>query len=240
MKRNFLFPAAALIAAFALFFVSCKKNDSGDSQPSQASVLLVNASPGDSATYDFYFNDVKLNSQPISYTSSSGYLPITAKSYTIKVAAANTINPVASGSFNFGSNRSYSVFTYDTLQSGKVKVFATEDDISAPAPGKAKVRFFHLSPVNIPLDILVNDSVMFANRSYADNVADNSKSAFRSVSAGTYTIKIKLSGSPETIPPLITLNGINFADGKVYTVITKGKLNGKGVNELGAQVIMNK
>lgn len=205
-----------------------------------STVMLINASPGDTAAYDFYFNDTRLNTQSVIYPSNSGYLSVASKNYAVKIAAANTINPLASGTYNLSSNRAYSVFAYDTLLSNKIKIFAVEDDISAPASGKAKLRFFHLSPANLSVDIILNDSAMFKNRSYADNVGDNSKSGFISVAAGTYGIKVRLANSAESIPPLVTINNVSFADGHVYTLFAKGKVDGKGVNTFGAEIITNK
>jgi hypothetical protein len=239
MKKQFLFSFTAIICLLT-FSVACKKNNDNSTPPANANVMLINASPGDSAALDFYFNDVKLNTQSITYPDSSGYLSVAPKSYTVKVAATNTINPLASVNYGIGAGNSYSVFAYDTLLSGKIKVFATQDDVSAPAAGKAKVRFFDLSPVTIAIDILVNDSIVFANRSYADNVADNSKGNFISMNAGIYTVKVKLAGSPANIPPLLTQSNINFSEGKIYTVFAKGTLTGTGVNTLGAAVIINK
>jgi len=42
----------------SVLMVACKKDDN-DSPQQDARVLMVNASPGDSAAYDFYFNDAK-------------------------------------------------------------------------------------------------------------------------------------------------------------------------------------
>ena len=233
---------AAAIAGFiftSIFLVACKKNDNSGPQP-DGHVLLVNASPGDTVAYDFYFNDTKLNTQPLNYPSNSGYLALKPANYTVKIAAINTINPIANGSVGVGSAAYYSVFAYDTLLSGKIKTFAIQDDLTAPAAGKSKVRFLHLSPVNLAVDILANDSVIFANRSYADNVANNSKSAFASINAGVYTIKVKLAGSGEGIPSILTLNNISLSAGSVYTIFAKGKVNGTGVNALGVEIITNK
>jgi len=229
---------AAVVMCMAILSVACKKNDSGPQ--ADAKVVLVNATPGDSASYDFYFNDVKLNSQSLKFPSNSGYASLASGNYTVKVAANNTINPLASGSYGFSPSGNYSVFSYDTLLSGKVKLFATEDDLTAPASGKAKVRFFHLSPVNIAVDILANDSIVFANRSYADNVSDKAKGAFITVNAGSYTVKVKLAGSPANLPALLTLNNISFSAGSIYTIFAKGKIDGTGSNALGAEVIVNR
>jgi hypothetical protein len=239
MKKNFLFSITTFVF-FLVFLISCKKNNNDSTMQSDATVLLANISPGDSAALDFYFNDVKLNTQSISYPTNSGYLSLSPKTYTVKVAATNTINPLASGSYGLSSNNTYSVFAYDTLQSGKIKVFALQDDLTAPAAGKAKVRFLDLSPVNVAVDILANDTIVFANRSYADNVANTSKAAFISVNAGTYTVKVKLAGSAANIPALLTQNNIVFSEGKIYTVYSRGTVTGTGVNALGADVIVNK
>ncbi|MEO5683742.1 MAG: DUF4397 domain-containing protein [Chitinophagaceae bacterium] len=239
MKKKLLVAIAGFVVA-SVFLVACKKND--DNSPQQdGSILMINASPGDSVGYDYYFNDVKLNAQSLKYPSNSGYVSLAPKNYTIKIAATNTINPLSSsGNYGIGAGKNYSVFAYDTLLAGKIKLFATEDDLTAPATGKAKVRFFHLSPANVSVDILANDSLVFANRSYADNVTDNAKGNFISVNAGTYTVKVKLAGTPSIIPPLLTLSNITFSEGKQYTIFAKGKVNGTGVNALGAEVIINK
>ena len=226
------------IAGVSVLLGACKKNDSGPQQ--DAKVMLVNAVARDSAAYNFYFNDVKLNSQAIRYPGASGYLPIKPGNYAVKIAAANTINPIAAGSYTVGAGSNYSVFAYDSIMGGKVKVFAAEDDLSAPAAGKARVRFFHLSPVAIAVDVLANDSLLFANRSYADNITNTAKGAFKTVDAGTYTIKVKLAGSPESIPAVLTLNNVNFLAGAVYTIFAKGLVDAEGVNALGAEIITNR
>ncbi len=238
MKKKILAGIAAFISV-TIILTACKKSD--NSTPQQdARVIMVNASPGDSAAYDFYFNDAKLNPTPINYPSNSGYVALKPGNYTVKVAAFNTINALASGSYGISSGKSYSAFSYDTLLTGKIKLFAVEDDLTAPAAGKAKVRFFHLSPVNLPVDIVANDSVVFANRSYADNVTNSAKGAFISVNAGVYTVRVRLAGSSPAVSSLITIPNISFADGVIYTIFAKGKVNGTGVNTLGAEVIINK
>jgi hypothetical protein len=238
MKKQIVVVITGFALTASLLF-ACKKNNNNNTPQPDANVLLVNASPGDSAARDFYFNDSKLNTQPVVYPANSGYLSIAPGGYTVKIAEVNTINPQATGSINMGSAKSYSLFAYDTLLSGKIKMFATEDNLTAPASGKAKVRFFDLSPVNVAVDIYANDSLVFANRNYADNVADNSKGSFISVDAGTYTVKLKLAGSGPNIAPLLTLSNNVFSAGKIYTVFAKGTVTGTGVNALGAEVIIN-
>ena len=231
-------PWLAIVFMAAAILPACKK--SSDSGPqANAQVMLVNASPGDSTPRNFYFNDTKLNTQSLSYPANSAYLPLAPGTYSIKVTSANSINPIAATSAGLGSGKNYSVFAYDTLLGGKIKVFAVEDNLAAPAANKTKVRFLDLSPVAVAVDIYANDSLVFANRSYADNVSDNSKANFISVNAGTYVVKIRLAGSGANISPLLTLTDNVFVAGKIYTIYAKGTVTGTGVNQLGAGVIAN-
>jgi len=229
--------AGMLLFAVSVVLVACKKDDRPGAD---ANVMLVNAVPGDTASYDFYFNDVKLNSQSVSFPSYSNYLPLQPKDYTIKVAANNTINPVVSAGYSVSSGRNYSVYVYDTLQSGKLKVFALEDDLSAPPAGKVKLRFLHLSPVGIPVNILADDSTYFSNRSYADVVGNEPKAGFVTMDAGTYTFQAKLAGSDSSVPALLTLPNVQLNAGSVYTLVARGKLNASGSSTLGLTLITNK
>ncbi len=224
------------LTAIALF-AACKKDNNVSN--GKAKVMLINASPDSASSYDYYFNDVKLNTQSAAYPSHSSYINIDAKNYSVKIAAANTINPVAELGANFGSGKNFSVFAYDTLNAGKIKAFAVEDNLTAPPAGKVKVRFFYLAPVAIAVDILANDAVIFNNRTYADNVSEGGKGAFTTIDAGTYTIKVRLAGSAEPIPALINFPDVKLEDGKIYTIFSKGKVTGTGNNALGAEIIVN-
>lgn len=229
--------AGMLLFTVSVVLMACKKDDRPGAD---ASVMLVNAVPGDTATYDFYFNDTKLNNQPIPFPSSTAYLPLQPKDYTIKVAANNSISPVVSAGYSVSSGRNYSVYVYDTLLAGKLKVFALEDDLSAPPAGKVKLRFLHLSPVAIPVNILANDSTYFTNRSYADVVGNEPKAGFVTMDAGNYTFKAKLAGSDSSVPALLTLPDVQLNAGSIYTLIARGKLNASGSSTLGLTVITNK
>ncbi|RYF96970.1 MAG: DUF4397 domain-containing protein, partial [Chitinophagaceae bacterium] len=176
------------LASMVLFMNSCKKDD--DDTPDQpANYTVVHAATG-APSVELYLDDVKASASAIAFGTNSPYASIAPKQYSVKLAAVNTINPVAETSINMGAGRSYSIFAYDTLLAGKVKVFTVEDDLSAPPAGKAKVRFVHLSPNTtankIAVDLAANNTVLFPNRTYADAATDVSKAAFITVDAGTY------------------------------------------------------
>jgi hypothetical protein len=226
------------LASMVLFMNSCKKDDDdGPVQP--ANYMLVHAATG-APSVELYLDDVKASSSAVAFGSNSSYATIAPKQYNVKIAAVNTINPVAETSINMNQSRSYSIYAYDTLLSGKVKIFTLEDDLSAPASGKAKVRFLHLSPNTslnkIAVDLAANNTVLFPNRTYADVTTDGSKANFVSVDAGTYTIDVRVAGSSI---PVLSVPGISVQAGKIYTIVAKGILGRGGSNELAAQVIVN-
>ncbi len=225
------------LSAVLIAFNSCKKDDDGPVAP--AEFMVVHSTPGAPAV-ELYLDDVKASTSPVSFATASNYSSIASKQYNVKIAAVNTINPIAETTVNLDGGNNYSIFAYDTLLNGKAKVFAVRDDLSAPPAGKAKVRFFHLVPgINSPsVDIAANDNVLFPNRSYADNVSDGGKANFVTIDAGTYTLTARLAGS-STID-ILNIPGVVVEAGKIYTIIAKGRINGSGETALGAQVIVNK
>jgi hypothetical protein len=225
------------LSATLLFLNACDKDDDdGPVEPAQ--FMLVNSSPGTPAV-ELYLDDVKASTTPVAYNANSGYASIAGKQYNVKIAAVNTINPIAETTINLDAGRTYSIFAYDTLLNNKAKIFAIEDDLTAPPSGKAKIRFLHLlaGPNPVAVDIAANGTVLFPNRSYADHISNGGKANFVNVDAGTYALEARIAGSPNAF---LTVPGVVVEAGKIYTVLAKGKTNGTGELALGAQVIINK
>ena len=89
----------------------------------------------------------------------------------------------------------------------------TEDDMTAPPSGKAKVRYINLnSGVNSNVDLSINGT------SIASNIAYQSASNFSTVDAGTQTIKVMAAGTSTLYFDLpVTLQA-----GKIYTIWASG------------------
>lgn len=105
------------------------------------------------------------------------------------------------------------------------------DDLTAPASGKAHVRFVHLSPNAPAVDVAVTGgAVVFGNKSFKDYTA------FTPLDAGTYNLEVRVAGTSTVALPL---PGITLQAGKIYTVFAKGFLGGTGSQALGAQIIAN-
>jgi hypothetical protein len=227
------------LASMVMFMNSCKKDDdNGPVEPSN--YMVVHAATG-APSVELYLDDVKASASAVAFGTNSAYATVAPKQYSVKLAGVNTINPLAETSLNMNAGRSYSIYAYDTLLSNKLKVMTLEDDLAAPASGKAKVRFLHLSPNTtankIAIDLVTNNTVLFPNRTYADAATDAGKAAFISVDAGTYVVDVRLAGTSVNI---LSVPGIVVEAGKIYTIVAKGILGRGGSNELSAQLIVNK
>lgn len=228
MRRAFL-PVAVLLAATVS--MSACSNDNDD-EPARAQIMLVHTSP-DAPNVDMYAHNKITAATNVGYGTNSPYTAITASSNTnVKLAATGTQNYVVETNTAMFANKSYSVWAYDTLNA--ITAVVVEDNLTAPATGKAHVRFFHLSPNAPAVDILVNDSVYFNNRSYKDFTTNAANTQFVAANAGSYRVDVRLAGTI-TIPlsiPVVTLEA-----GKIYTIYAKGLEGGIGNLKLGAGVV---
>jgi len=113
-----------------------------------------------------------------------------------------------------------------------IEPLVLEDDLTAPATGKAHVRFVHLSPDAPAVDVAVTAGpVVFSN------VAFRGYQGFTPLNAGTYNLEVRVAGTATVALPL---PGITLEAGKIYTVFARGFLSGAGAQALGAEIIVNK
>lgn len=236
MKHNSFFnfrKAAFAIAALAVVstgMVACNDDDDDDNTPaaSVARVMVTHASP-DAPGVDLLVDDAKVNTAALTFPNSTAYLNVNAGTRNIKVNVAGTSTTVINANVPFVANKNYSLFAVDSVASIAPLLF--EDDLTAPAAGKAHVRFIHLSPNAPAVDVaLTGGSVVFPAYEFTDG------SAFAPLDAGTYNLEVRLAGTTTVVLPL---PGIALTAGKIYTVYAKGFVGGTGAQALGAQIILN-
>jgi hypothetical protein len=222
------FTAAILCTAF----VACDKDDEDDMVAS-AKVMVVHASPN-APNVDVRINN-SLALSNVAYPNNSAYTELPAGTTNVKVAPAGTSTNVIDANVTLEGNRAYSVFAIDSV--AKIKAAVVADDLTAPAAGKAHVRFFHFASNAPAVDIAVaNGAVLFANRSFNDQGSNTSAASFTPLNAGSYNLQVRLAGTNTVV---LSLPGVVLTEGKIYTVFAKGFLGGAGNQALGAQIIMN-
>ena len=219
------------LGALPLLFTQCDKDD--DTTPSKSKVMVVHASPNAPSVDVRINNSVALSN--VAYPTNSSYAELNSGATNIKVSPTTTTTYVIDANVNLEANKNYSVFAIDSVS--KIKAAVTADDLTAPAAGKAHVRFFHFSANAPAVDIAVTGGpVVFANRTFNDQATTSNFASFTPLDAGTYNLEVRAAGTSTVV---LALPNITLTAGKIYTVFAKGFLGGVGTQALGAQLIVN-
>jgi hypothetical protein len=221
--------------ASTFFLSSCEEKGTDDPEPllpviELGKIMIVHASP-DAPDVDILLDDVKKNGSPVVYLDNSDYLPALVGQRNLKINIAGTTTSALNQNIAVAKDASYTVFAAG-FASNLIPI-VVKDSLVTPATGKAHIRFIHLSPDAPAVDIKESGSggaVLFSNRAY------RSVSNFISIDAGEYTLDAMVAGSSVVA---ITVTGITFEAGKIYTVYARGSLGGSGNSALGASIIVN-
>jgi hypothetical protein len=221
--KNSILTLATFVLLAAVSFTSCKKDEE------VANVMVVHASP-DAPSVDVLVDDTKVNSTALAFPKNTGYLEVTAGQRNLKVNASGATTSVINANVTFDADKNYSVFAINAVADISAVVF--EDNLAAPASGKAHVRFIHLSPTAPAVDIALDGgAVVFQNIAYKEGAA------FTPVDAGSLDLEVRVAGT-QTVA--LDLDPITLEAGKIYTVFARGFLAGTGAQALGAEIIVNK
>jgi hypothetical protein len=226
MKKAFSVLLSVVLAVSIFTLSSCEDDD----KITYANVLVTHASP-DAPGVDLLIDDVKVNTQPLTYPNNTGYLDAETGTRNIKVNVAGTTTTVINGNLDVEADKYYSIFAVD--QVSEITAMVLADDLTMPAAGKAHVRFVHLSPDAPAVDVAVASSgaVVFSNIEFKESTA------FTPLDAGTYNLDVRVAG---TSTVALVLPPVTLQAGKIYTVFAKGFLAGTGAQALGAEIIINK
>jgi Domain of unknown function (DUF4397) len=227
MKNSFLTIAICAFAALSVVTTSCKKDDPVVAVD-KARVLVVHASPNAPAV-DLLVDSVKVGTA-LAFPNNTGYLTVNAGKRNIRVNPTGTAASVIAADVTFAKDKNYTVFAIDSVI--KITPLVLEDNLAAPAAGKAHVRFVHLSPNAPAVDIaLKGGAVVFANTAFKGS------KDFTPLDAKTYDLEVRVAG---TTPVVLALPGIKLEAGKIYTVFARGFLSGTGAQALNAEIIEHK
>ena len=226
--KNLIYALAISLAAFT--FIGCDDEETPVAPtptPSNSLVKVVHASP-DAPGVDLLVDNAVAGTN-LTFPNNTGYLTVPSGTRNVKVNVTGTMTTVIEANVPFMQDRNYSVFAVNSVSN--IEPLLIEDDLTAPAQGKAHVRFIHLSPDAPAVDITLTDgTVVFGNRAFKEFTA------FTPLDAGSYDLQVRVAGTPNVA---LDLPGITLEAGKIYTVFAKGFLNGVGQQELGAEIIVN-
>ncbi|RCH54239.1 hypothetical protein DJ568_13145 [Mucilaginibacter hurinus] len=198
-----------MVLFVALAITSCSK-DKDDNKRGDARVMIVNAVEG-SAEQNFYLDNNKLNSSALAYGESTSYLSTTAGTRKAEFRSESSSTANVSFDLPLVANKNYSIFYAGPTSSATYMV--TEDDITPPPAGKAKIRFVHLATAfETGIDVGVVGASKFVN-----NLKFKTASAFSNVDANS-AFALFATGSTTALLTIPT----PIDEGKIYTIYVTG------------------
>jgi hypothetical protein len=202
--------ALGAVCLLSLLLSSCLKSKSYPNPPI-ALVSFFQASP-DEPLLDLYFNNDKVNWNPISYGTGLDYFNAYAGQRTVNFYTANTMGQLYSDTLTLKANNVYSLFLVNTPAAPAIVVL--NDTINRPATNTASIRFVNLSPDAPAVDLALNDTVQVSNKIY------KGASSFIPVTGNkTYTFQVRQKG---TTTVLASLSNVFLTPGYVYTIMLTG------------------
>jgi hypothetical protein len=180
-------------------------------------VRVVHASP-DAPAVDVWVNGaVAFSNAP--FQGITDYAELEPGSYQAQVTPTGASEPIViDATLDLATQTDYTVVAVGQL--ANIEPLVLIDNNSAPAAGKAHVRFVHASPDAPAVDIAVANGgpILFPNVSFK-GVGD-----YLPVDAGTYDLEARLAGT-DTVA--LSVPGVALADGTVYTIFAMGLAGGE-------------
>jgi len=208
LKATFVWVMSAL--SLLMVLASCSKDV--EVQPIEVGEIhlkYVNANAG-SKGQDFYAGDTRLGATTVVYGQASDYFTTTSANtiFLFKEGGTSTVTAPLQGSIPINS---YYTFFYAKNLTNQNVAGALEDDLTSPAAGKAKVRFFHLNSymaATVPLKVTVKGTTVVK-----DNLVFGEVTEYLQVDPGA---KFSVTSTGITTP--LSIDDANLIAGKVYTI----------------------
>ncbi len=224
-----LFKLFAVLTVVAIGFSSCLKDHGNGNFPVTpvAGLNVVNASPGP-ASFNFALDNNYVNGPALTYGQRSGYLNAYTGNRLFSLTSGGTSQVIATDSLKLDTNSNYSLFI--TGLNSSPTFFFTKDDLSTPPAGKAKIRFIQLSPDAGSFDLsMQNGATLFTNQAY------QTASAFTTIDPGNYVFQLKADQTGK----ITTLDSETISAGRIYTVWSRGLVDGTGDYAISGKVSVN-
>ncbi|MDB4924966.1 DUF4397 domain-containing protein [Mucilaginibacter sp.] len=217
----------ALILLFAIAVTglsSCKKTSDTTSLALTTNINVVNASAD---TLNFYQNGTRLNNTTNLYPFGSlTNVNVIAGTQNYQFKKAGSSNTLIDLPLTIDSKTAHTLFVAGEAVD---KVFLLRDTIvNDTVKNTAVIRFINASPIPGNLDIYIGSNLVYKNRAF------KSATAYMQVNSGKNVLSIYQSGSTSQLIPSGTLT---LVAGGIYTLYTKGVLNGTGNNAFGARIL---
>jgi hypothetical protein len=225
MKTAKLFSIYSLFTFLLLSISSCTPDPTPAAPDEYGKIMLFHAAPG-AVPVDLYMDGAKSNTTSVSYGSTSGYVQAKAGT-TVHKLQTKTVTGTLIDSVSLKVNKDvgYSYYAYkDNDAAGTIRIITTTDALTAPAAGKAKIRFVNLIPdvvgsAGIDVEAVAQGGVASSRNDFT-NVKFKESRDFIEVTKGSYDLKVKRTGLTELI--ITKATPITLVEGKIYTFVAHG------------------
>lgn len=203
----------------ALVIAASVLGGGASAQAGEAKLRVLHASP-DAPNVDVYLDGAKAIPN-LAFGSITDYVTVPSGSHSVKVfptSANGTGTPVIDvPSLTLDAGKTYTVAASGKLDS--ITPVVLTDDNTAPAAGKAHVRFVHLSPDAPNVDIYAAGAGVVV-----PNLAFKAASSYLPLAAASYDLEVRGAGSTTAV---LSLPGTKLEAGKVYTAFAIGLASGQ-------------
>jgi LPXTG-motif cell wall-anchored protein len=183
----------------------------------EARARVVHASP-DAPAVDVWVNGaVAFSNAP--FKGITDYAKLEPGTYSVQVTPTGATEPIViDANLDLATMTDYTVVAVGQL--ANIEPLVLIDNNSAPAAGKAHVRFVHASPDAPAVDISVANGgpILFSNVPFK-GVGD-----YLPVDAGTYDLEARIAGT-DTVA--LSVPGVMLSEGTVYTIFAMGLAGGE-------------
>jgi hypothetical protein len=214
-----------ILPLIAICFSSCEKTDTPITVPT-SNIMVVNAlATATSTPVHFYLDTQRITMAGLAYANTPNYVVVSPNYSNATFKNSSSLATITTSPIQLTAKNSYSMFLYGTAAAPLTLL--TQDDLTAPPPGKARIRLVHLAQAvgsNVDLAIKNDYQTTPTSNVVVTNSAYGSSSSFVVVDSctnyslqvfATGTSTVKASSSKLTILP--NLN---------YTILVRGIMGG--------------
>ncbi len=183
-----------------------------------AKVRVLHSAP-DVPAVDVYVNGNKAV-DALAPLVATDYLDLPAGSYEVAVRVAGspaTSAPALSETITVEDGKAYTGYATGFLGDGSVRLGVLEDIARAPF-GATSIRVWHNSPDAPNVDVIVNGQTALSN------VPFGTASDYLRLPAGTYDVKVNVTGTTTTVFEA----SLPLEAGQAYTAVAMGSVAGTG------------
>jgi hypothetical protein len=228
-KRTMMWFVTYVMIFLTVLLTSCSKDDDADQpMPDVIAFSVIHASP-DAGDVDFFFDNMQVNSNGYGFLKRLGYFGSYAGYKKLEVKAPGIGRLLLGENVAMKGNTTYSIYIAGKKE--KLEYVITEDDLTLPAAGKAKIRFVNLSPDADAIDLgTPGNPPLFSGNNY------KASTIFQEISAGTVNLELRNATGFVTA----TSTGVKLESGKIYTIYAKGLVSVlTGDQKFGIEVVNN-